>query len=255
MLPVYICEDNISYLNKLKTSIENTILIEELDMEVVFAAPSPHELLLYLSEHPMPSVYFLDVDLKSDIDGFQLAEKIRKYDPRGFLVFVTTHDELSHMTFQYKVEAMDYISKEDSLNLDGRIKACLFRSNELFTSPANKVHKSISLKMGGRFITIHQEDIIGIETSLNNPHFIVLAGRASTTELTYTLSSLKKLLDECFFQCHKSCIINLEHIVSIDKRNRLVYMNGDKAYPVSIRQMTPLTKRYHEYLLKNGLED
>lgn len=47
------------------------------------------------------------------MNGFELAQEIRKFDPRGFIIFITTHAELSYMTFTYKVEALDYIIKDD----------------------------------------------------------------------------------------------------------------------------------------------
>ena len=52
-------------------------------------------------------------DLGADINGINLGEEIRQLDPTGYIIFITTHAELSHLTFKYKVEALDYIIKDD----------------------------------------------------------------------------------------------------------------------------------------------
>ena len=109
MLKIFVCEDNIEQKEKLKNIIENIILIENYDMNLELATGDPHKILNYLKSTETSGIYFLDVDLHCDINGIQLAEQIRKYDPRGFIIFITTHAEMSYLTFIYKVEAMDYI--------------------------------------------------------------------------------------------------------------------------------------------------
>ncbi|MBA5760556.1 response regulator, partial [Escherichia coli] len=65
----------------------------------------PFELVSRMPRHQGMGLYFLDIDLgQPDMNGFELAQEIRKFDPRGFIIFITTHAELSYMTFTYKVE-------------------------------------------------------------------------------------------------------------------------------------------------------
>lgn len=109
MLPIYICEDNSVQLSYFEKIINNYLLMEELDMEIVCATTSPEEILKVQSRFHGIGLYFLDIELNSDMDGFGLAEEIRKKDPRGYIVFITTHSELSYLSFERHVEAMDYI--------------------------------------------------------------------------------------------------------------------------------------------------
>ena len=51
--------------------------------------------------------------------------EIRKYDPIGNIVFVTSHSELTYLTFVYKVAAMDFIFKDDPDQLKTRVLDCL----------------------------------------------------------------------------------------------------------------------------------
>ena len=111
MIDIYICEDNQKQLNLFKKYISNTILIEEMDMKIALATSDPHALLEKILTAENTGLFFLDIDLKSDMDGLALAQRIRQIQPRCFIIFITSHSEMSFLTFQYKVEALDFIIK------------------------------------------------------------------------------------------------------------------------------------------------
>jgi two-component system response regulator AgrA len=110
MLPIIICEDNDIQREKIKNFIELAIAKWNFDFEISLCTGKVEELLSFLDEQrELKAIYFLDVDLKNEINGIMLAEHIRKKDSSGYIIFITTHSEMSHLTFKYKVEAMDYI--------------------------------------------------------------------------------------------------------------------------------------------------
>lgn len=110
MVPIYICEDQPEILNQLEESIRNIIMIEEFDSKVVLATKSPEELLQCLKNQRTKGIYFLDIEFpKESINGFELGKEIRKLDSRGFLIYITTHNELLPEIFSYQLEALDYM--------------------------------------------------------------------------------------------------------------------------------------------------
>lgn len=111
MLNVYVCEDNPKQLKSIETIINDFIIIHNLDMQITLATTKPDELLRNVSDSPQTGMYFLDVDLKSNMNGLTLAKEIRKYDPRGFIVFITTHAELTYLTFYTKLKQWIILSK------------------------------------------------------------------------------------------------------------------------------------------------
>lgn len=240
MLPIIICDDQKEYRTYLSDLIKKDIFIEELDMEVVLSAGKAEDVLRYISENRPPFLYFLDVDLKdSSCSGIELAGQIRRHDPRGFIVFITVHNEFSPMTFQYRVEAMDYIIKDDPENVPERVKQCLLHAKELFASPNNEVHKIIRLYVGEKALFIRQEDIICIQASLK-AHKIKIFTNDGIYEQTGSLREMAEQLGENFLHCHKSCIINRCHIRQIDKRRRMATMSNGMECPVSFRRMKTL---------------
>lgn len=243
MLPVYICEDSKLQLQYLEKKVNDTILIEELDASIVCAVSSPYKLLEYLEAHATPSLYFLDVELNCDMDGFALAKEIRRYDPRGFIVFITAHTELSALTFKYKLEAMDYIVKDLPETLQKDVHSCLLKAMELYTAPTNTMQKTLALKSEGKVITFQQPEIYCIETS-HEAHKIRIHQQNSHTEIFYSLKEISKLLNDDFFQCHKSCIINLRHIREINRKNYTVTLTNGRICPVSTRLIRTLLSSF-----------
>lgn len=234
MLKIFICEDNNEQRNKFTKLINDIILIEDFDMEVALSTTNPTEIIDYLKNNEISGLYFLDVDLKCDINGINLAEQIREYDPRGFIVFVTTHAEMSYLTFLYKVEAMDYIIKDNYDNIKERIHQCILNANKKYSSSANDTKKIFSIKSHDKIITIEFSKILFFETS-SIIHKIIIHADDRQVEFYAKMKDVECKLDERFCRCHKSYIVNKENIREIDKAKRIVYMINNEECLVSTR--------------------
>lgn len=249
MLPIYLCEDNPDELALIADIIQKAILIDELDMQIVCQASNAQELLGHLSCHEVPALYFLDVHLNDKIQGFQLAQRIREHDPRGFIVFVTTHSELSLLAFEYQVEAMDYILKDYPEQMPEKIKSCMLKSAHLFTSSQNSLQRTVRIKVGGKLFFLKASDIYSIET-FGEPHRIRIYEKSGYSDFYYTLSEIISDLSEDFYQCHKSCIINMNHVKEICRQERTVILNNGRICPVSNRCLNTLCKKSCNYSQK-----
>ena len=59
-------------------------------------------------------IYFLDIELEKNTEvdsGFDLAEIIKKQDQRAQIIFVTSYDDLSIITYKRRLGPIDYIVK------------------------------------------------------------------------------------------------------------------------------------------------
>lgn len=248
MLPVYICDDNQTELNYVKKIVENYVLIEDLDIRVVYADPDPNKLLVYLSEHPVASLYFLDIDLNcGEIDGFLLSHKIREYDPRGFIVIITAHEEMQNKAFQYRIEAMDYIIKGyDTDQFNKRIVNCINNAYKLYSIPTVEKKKVVIKMSGGKTIALYPDDISLIETDPIAIHRLAIYHSGTRVDAYYSLKEFEELLkdEKQFIRCHKSCIVNINHITELDGKNYLVKLDESLTCPVAIRSFKKLEKLY-----------
>lgn len=240
MLNIFVCEDNDVQRRNIVEIIQNTVLIEELDMQLVLDAGDPYVLLEKVRTSQSTGVYFLDIDLSSNMNGMKLAQQIRLYDPRGFIIFITAHSELSYMTFQYRVEAMDFVLKDNPAEAKVKIRECLLNAMERYTLQTNKIHKVYTVEAGGRRLSVEYADILFFETS-GNIHKIILHAKDRQVEFPGTMKELAGKLNSDFVRCHRSFLANKNNIKEVDAKNRVIYFTNGETCLMSIRKMRGLT--------------
>ena len=242
MIKVFICEDNKKQREKFTEAIENSIIIENFDMEVALSTENPDDIITYLKYNNVSGLYFLDVDLKSNINGIKLAELIREYDPRGFIVFVTTHAEMSYLTFIYKVEAMDYIIKDNYQNVNDRIHQCIINANKKYTSKATELQKNFNIKAKDKIINVEYDKILFFETS-TIIHKVILHAIDRQIEFYSNMKNIEEKLDDRFYRCHRSFLVNKDNIKEIDTNNKIIKMKNDEICEASTRLIKGLLKK------------
>lgn len=241
MINIIVCEDNYNQRERITKFIEDIIMIENLDMKVVLSAENPEEIIGYLKKNEISGLYFLDVDLQSEVNGIKLAETIREYDPRGFIVFVTTHAELSYLTFLYKVEAMDYIIKDNFGVVKERIHQCILNAHKKYSSKSTELQKNFSIKVEDKIINIGYDKILFFETS-TIIHKVIIHAIDRQVEFYAKMKDIEEMVDERFYRCHRSFLVNRDNIREIHINNRIVYMINGQECLVATRLLRGLLK-------------
>ena len=239
MLDIFVCEDNAAQRRTIVNIIQNTVLIEELDMQLTLDTGDPYMLLEKIRISQNTGIYFLDIDLNSSMNGMKLAQQIRLHDPRGFIIFITAHSELSYMTFQYRVEAMDFVLKDNPAEAKVKLRECLLNAMERHTLQTNKTHKVYTLEVGGRKINVDYEDILFFETS-SNIHKVILHAKDRQIEFPSTLKELTGVLDSNFVRCHRAFLVNKNNIKEVDTKNRIIHFANGETCLMSTRMMKEL---------------
>jgi two-component system response regulator AgrA len=239
MLDIFVCEDNAAQRRTIVNIIQNTVLIEELDMQLTLDTGDPYMLLEKVKTSQNTGIYFLDIDLNSSMNGMKLAQQIRLHDPRGFIIFITAHSELSYMTFQYRVEAMDFVLKDNPAEVKVKLRECLLNAMERHTLQTNKTHKVYTLEVGGRKINVDYEDILFFETS-SNIHKVILHAKDRQIEFPSALKELASVLDGNFVRCHRAFLVNKNNIKEVDTKNRIIHFANGETCLMSTRMMKEL---------------
>ena len=239
MLDIFVCEDNAAQRRNVVNIIQNTVLIEELDMQLTLDTGDPYMLLEKVKTSQNTGIYFLDIDLNSSMNGMKLAQQIRLHDPRGFIIFITAHSELSYMTFQYRVEAMDFVLKDNPAEAKVKLRECLLNAMERHTLQTNKTHKVYTLEVGGRKISVDYEDILFFETS-SNIHKVILHAKDRQIEFPSALKELASVLDGNFVRCHRAFLVNKNNIKEVDTKNRIIHFANGETCLMSTRMMKGL---------------
>lgn len=95
-------------------------------------------------------------------DGFSLAKQIREIDTRGFIIFISTHEELMFETFKYRLEAMSYLIKED-LSFGKQIKQCLDDIHHLISAETNDINSYYTIRVADNTYQLPVKEILYFE--------------------------------------------------------------------------------------------
>ncbi|HJE01828.1 MAG TPA: LytTR family DNA-binding domain-containing protein [Staphylococcus auricularis] len=235
-MKIYICEDDPKQLENLKTIISNYIMIEEKEMEIELATDDPEAILEHAKDTDEIGCYFLDIQLNAEMNGMKLATELRKVDPVGNIIFVTSHSELTYLTFIYKVAAMDFVFKDDPEEIKTRVIDCLKTAEtRLKLLSQESSVETIELKRGSNSLYVQYDDVMFFESS-SKSHRLIAHLDNRQIEFYGSLKELSKI-DQRFFRCHNSFVINRHNIESIDSKTRTVnFKNGECCY-ASVRNI------------------
>ena len=220
MIHIYLCDDEESVLHQVKTALEWKIFTEDYDMEVVCAAATARELLNAVRDGSR-SVYFLDVDLKdSQWDGFQLGRELRRRDPHGTLVYITSYGDLAWRTFQYHLEAFDYIVKEPD-HIGPSAARCLEAVHARLMDERRDPAEVFSLRSGDETRHVPLADILFFETA-PKAHHVFLHTADSRMDFVGSLGELEQELGGRFIRVHRAYLAAGDKIEAVDwKRNKV----------------------------------
>ncbi len=220
MIGIYICDDEDAVRHQIQTALEWKIFVEDYDMKVVCSASGPRE-LLDAAEKEKRGIYFLDVELKDgEWDGFRLGRELRQRDPYGTLVYITGYGDLAWRTFQYHLEAFDYIVKGPE-PAGPAVSRCLEEIHARLLVQRRDPAEMFTLRTGDMVRHVLLSDILFFETA-STPHHVVLHTSGSRMDFSGSLNELEAQLGSRFIRTHRACLVAADKIEAVDlKQNRL----------------------------------
>ena len=220
MIPVYICDDEPAISAQLERLVGDQIMMMERDMGPLQVVDNPVSLLSLQKKADVPAIYFLDIDFPGYMSGLELAVKLRQYDPRGFIVFITAHDDMMFETFRYRLEALDYIVKGEPSVMAQRVNACLESICERLMSEPDGKSNYCSLKIFDSVRHIPLQKILYFE-AVGSRHTLVLHMDDEVLEFNSSLG-------EAFWRCHRSFLVNRARIGNVRLKENIVELdNGE----------------------------
>ncbi len=220
MIEIFICDDEDTVRHQIRTALEWKILVENYDMKVVCSAANAQE-LLDAAENGKRGIYFLDVELKDrEWDGFRLGRELRRRDPHGILVYITSYGDLAWRTFQYHLEAFDYIVK-GAEPIGPSVSRCLDEIQARLLAERQTPAETFTLRAGEMVRHIPLCDILFFETA-PVPHHVLLHTSCSQMDFLGSLNELEIRLGDRFIRTHRSYLVAADKIETVDlKHNRL----------------------------------
>ena len=243
MLHVFICEDNEMHRTHIEGIVNRQIFTGTEDMALTLSVAKPEELLAYIEEHTdQTGIYFLDIELESDINGIELAAKIKKLDASATIVFITTHSEMVHYVFKLKIEAMEYILKDSpAAEIRQRVISCIQAAYQRFLDGKHAKSKYFTIKVGVQKVNTLCDDIMYFESSTDRRNKILLHKINGELEFYGTVADVSNL-GPPFFKCHQSYVVNKNHVRYINIIERKAELTDGTIIPVARQKMTEFLK-------------
>ena len=129
MMNFVICDDNPNIADKLEKILESIFAKNNYDASVVYKSDNAEDIINYVDSNTV-DVLMLDINLKSNKSGLELAEQIRKRKKNAYIIFTTAHLEYAMVAYKYKT--FDYLPKPITYDrLELTIKRLFDDANEL----------------------------------------------------------------------------------------------------------------------------
>ena len=207
----------------------------------VHTAGNSVEMMRVLTTIPI-DLAFLDMEMP-DIDGFSVADYLKRVQPKTQYVFLTGHTELGAKSYEY--EPLDFLCKP----VNGMRMQKTF---ERFDRTRNKTetHERIAVETAEGFEMIDPYEIRFV--SRDNRKAVIHCGDKCYTAAG-SLGELEVMFgDYRLIRCHQSFLLSLDHVRSAQKtvfgRAYYAIMDTGEQVPVSRSKFPEL----REMLEKNG---
>jgi DNA-binding LytR/AlgR family response regulator len=230
-LRIALCEDTKEDAERLR------LFVEESEIPAVIHSYRDAGAFLRAFVPDFFHLVFLDIYLDGEEipQGVEIAKKIRKVDEKVRLVFTTS--SLDHALDGYSVKASQYLVKPVQKT---EVDAVLFNAAKYW----NDQNDMITITLDRQKKTIRTHEILYIEV-MGKQSLIHTADEKIS--LYITLDDLEKQLPKPpFLRCHRSFIVNLDHVTGIDRD--FTVSNGDTVY-IRRPDQWKMKKAYQDYVL------
>lgn len=215
MLNFVLCDDNVSFLNRLSKILDTIFIKHNFQAKIGFTSDDANKILKYVEENST-DVLILDINLKSNMSGLELAKAVRKFNKHLYIIFTTGHLEFSLLAYQ--VKTFDYLPKPVTLE---RLESTICRLFEdINHSPKRFIHVNPNTLVDPNDIEYIKKD--GMK--------LVFYTKTKTYETYNSFSKIEPCLPDNFIRCHKSYIANIDNIKNIESNTNKIIFDHNQCY-------------------------
>lgn len=188
----------------------------------------------FLFEYEADKAYdilLLDVEMKN-INGIELAKRIRKDSSRAEIIFITSHFEF--IGEGYEVDALHYLIKP--ISADKLMQVLTRAAEKLSIEPP-----SVVISCEGKTVKLYESDILYVEALL---HYIVIHTKDKEYKIKENISVFENKLSDDFYHIHRSYLVSLKHITRISRTSVNI---GSTELPLSRGKYDDINRAFIEH--------
>lgn len=180
--------------------------------------PSAEAFLFAYEDNAAWDILLLDIEMK-EMNGMELAKKLRESNTAAQLVFITGYPDF--MAEGYEVSALHYLMKPVSKE---KLHAVLERA----VAGLAKREKMLSVTFDRQTDLVPLSKVLYIEAQ---KQYVLIHTEEKEYREKASLVEMKEQTDVFFFPCQRSFLVNLRHVARI-KSDCVVLKNGTEV-PIS----------------------
>lgn len=214
MLNFVLCDDNQIALNKLSKMLESIFIKNNIDACIKLETTLAQDVLDFANKESV-DVLLLDINLNSNISGCDIADIIRKKNKNIYIIFTTGHLEYALIAYKYKT--FDYLPKPI---VKDRLEETILRLEKDLKSSNPKF-----IRLDNNKTIINADEINYIK---KDGMKLVFCSKSRSYETYSSFNKIKSCLSENFVRCHKSFIVNINNIASVNSTDNIIsFSNND----------------------------
>lgn len=210
MLNFVVCDDNAVILNKLSKMLEAIFIKNSFDAQIVLQETCGYNVINFIRSNYV-DVLLLDIHLKGDVSGLNIAEELRKTNKNAYIIFTTGH--LEYVIMAYKFKTFDYLPKPITME---RLEETILR---LFSDLESAHQSKKYIKIGNKQTIVCENDIQYIK---RDGMKLVFHTDSQEYETYSSFNKIQDFLPDNFVRCHKSFIVNVNKISNVETSSNTI---------------------------------
>lgn len=190
-------------------------------------------------------IAFLDISMPN-MSGLELAQAILDINPKTFIIFQTAYSE--HALEAFQSGGVDYLLKPISTE---SVKKSLEKIEKYMIKEDIDSSKKIMAKRGNKLYLIDIEDIYYIKADLDE---VIVKIKNTDAYVRKKIGDMEKILKgKNFFRIHRSCIVNVDKIRSMQSMEQSKLEISFEGIDDIVTSSKDGAKDFREYLEKRIL--
>lgn len=227
---IAICDDEQNQIEYITSIVASWSAHEGHGCEIRTFA-SAEAFLFEYEEDKAYDILLLDVEMKN-MNGIELAKRIRKDNNRAEIIFITSHFEF--VGEGYEVDALHYLIKPISAE----------KLTQVLTKAAEKISvepPSVVISCEGETVKLYEADIRYVESFL---HYIVIYTNDKAYKIKENISVFESRVSDDFYRIHRSYLVALKHITRISRTSVNI---GNTELPLSRGKYDDINRAFIEH--------
>lgn len=219
MINFIVCDDEVAITDSVKNIITKIMFKNNLEYKIHVFNSYNETFNKIISSDIENKIYILDIKVGKK-SGLNIATKIRNKDWNSIIVILTSHYELEYLAYKSRILILDFISKFDlyEKKMEDTINLCISKKVE---------NDKLIVKINRKIEQIEFSNILYIVYDGNIRKTIIYT-KSKEYEVNETLKDIKSHLKGKFMYTHRACIVNMNNVKTIDKKNKIItFINGD----------------------------